>query len=296
MVSKEAWKSSPLLSFVEAKMQRDVRGPRGIFRSSPGEKSDEKFLPALERRPWRPAQSRPFRRWPRTFQPPLGPLGESGGESPSNDCGWFPPPKRMGLREGLNSKQKEVLFLAQMNVGTKIHTHHKITHWVGARPAVFPSQTSICCLLVGVWPGGARGLAYKVGNTKFHPHLLHRRKPFFKLQRTFSSPSHLQPRDHPLSPASGSRSTQPVTCKDQWDPSPWWRSLCPVHSPQQELGPKPSHSHLIPCPQSLKLFGGAGLPQVTLPTKGSFINLHCTFYFLFPTQYVMAYLFVELFV
>lgn len=218
---------------------------------------------------------------PRTSQPPQGPIGESGGESSSNDCGWCPPPKRMGHR-GLNSKQKKVLFLAQMNVGTKIHTHHKSTHWVGARPAVFPSQTSICCLLGGVWPGGARGLAYKVENTKFHPHLLHRRKPFFKLQRTFSSTSHPQPRDHPLSPVSDSRSTQHVKCKYQWNPSLWWRSLCPVHSPRQELGQEPSQSHLIPCPQSLKLFGAVGLSQLTLPTNCSFINFHCTFYFPFP--------------
>lgn len=41
----------------------------------------------------------------RTFQPPLGPLGERGEESPSNDFG---PPKRMGHRKELNSKQKEV--------------------------------------------------------------------------------------------------------------------------------------------------------------------------------------------
>lgn len=104
--------------------------PEGSFRVAQGEKSDEKFLPALEREPRSPVQSRLFRRW-QNHAPPCtvhreglleGPIGESRGESTSNHCGRFPPLERMGQREGLNSKQKEVLFLAQMNVGTKIHT------------------------------------------------------------------------------------------------------------------------------------------------------------------------------
>lgn len=97
-VSKKDWKLSLLLSFVEVRAQRDARCPGGTFESSLGEKRDENFLqpwrevPGVlcglshsERwpfgmGPWCPRKAKPGRAG--GSQPPLGPIGESGGESP----------------------------------------------------------------------------------------------------------------------------------------------------------------------------------------------------------------------
>lgn len=142
------------------------------------------------------------------------------------------------------------------------------------------------------------------GTFKFHPQLLDRGKPFFTLQRTFSSPSNPQPKDHPLSSSSSSRRMQHFRYKTSGIHLCDGESMRPMYSPQPgiqpETLPKPPH----PFPQSLNIFKieknitffGVYLSDLTIPTRCWFRNSHCTFYFPFPTHFVMTYLFVLLFV
>lgn len=106
--------------------------------------------------PWCIRKAKPGRA--HSSMPPGALLGRAGDRAPEMTGIGFLHLEGWRHREGFKiilNKIKKVVFLAQMNLCTKIHAHHRHRRGVGTCSIL----NFYLLPLVGVWPGGLRGWA-----------------------------------------------------------------------------------------------------------------------------------------
>ena len=189
---------------------------------------------------WYPRKTKPGRA--RNISASSGPVRESGGESQAMIGIKFLQLEGWGHQERfkmIKKKKQSGISCTKINFH-KIHTHHKITHWVREEWTVPPPPISVCYL----WGFGQVGSGDWPKKLKTPSFTLFAAEKKTNLHTAVNSPSPLGPGMTPWAHSPGSRRTHMPCTGTMRFIATMEKASTQMHS--QKL----SQSHLIPSPRA----------------------------------------------